>query len=82
MMRVKCKAASSNYFVTSNSGGALRRDLDPSIEKKLVTTETNAEMVARKKREGTPVTRENFLAWRSRFEKEMEAVLEELIELE
>lgn len=72
MMREKSKA-SANNFVTSNNGGALRRDLDPSIEKKLVTTETNAEMVARKKREGTPVTRENFLAWRSRFEKEMEA---------
>jgi len=74
MMREKSKAASANNFVTSyNSGRALRRDLDPSIEKKLVATETNAEMVARKKREGTPVTRENFLAWRSRFEKEMEA---------
>lgn len=76
MMREKSQAASASAmssFGGGSSSGALRRDLDPSIEKKLVTTETNAEMIARKKREGTPVTRENFLAWRSRFEKEMEA---------
>lgn len=52
--------------------GALSREADPSIKHKYVASATEADEVARKKRDGTPVTREAFLAWRDKFDREMD----------
>ncbi len=56
-----------------SASGALSRDLDPSILRKVVISAEEADETVRRKRDGTPVTRESFLAWQAKFDAEMEA---------
>ena len=67
MMRRKAGKDTSKY----NTSSALSREADPSIIRKTVYTEEENEVV-RRKRDGTPVTPEAFLAWRTKFDAEME----------
>ena len=51
--------------------GAFSREDDPSIKSRVVVSAAEEEdSVARRKRDGTPVTPESFAAWRARFDAE------------
>lgn len=69
MMRRK---AGKDIPKSSSSSAALSREADPSILRKTVITDTEENETVRRKRDGTPVTREAFLAWRTKFDAEME----------
>lgn len=62
--------------MASNAPVAYKLEEDPSLAKlgrKVVVSAAVEDEVTRKKREGTPVTLETFMAWRQRFEREMAA---------
>jgi hypothetical protein len=50
--------------------GVLARELDPSVKQRVAHAVEEDEGV-RRKRDGTPVTRETFAAWKAAFEAEM-----------
>jgi hypothetical protein len=58
-------------------GSAYSREADPSLAaargNKVVLSASSEDEVIRRKKEGTPVTMETFLAWRERFEREAAA---------
>lgn len=60
--------------------GAFSREDDPSISKRVVISAAEADEAVRLKRDGTPVTKESFAAWRAAFEEEM--ALKQKIELD
>ncbi len=49
------------------------KEHDPSIERKAVVSVADTDEATRRRREGTPVTRDTFLAWRAAFEREQAA---------
>jgi hypothetical protein len=71
MMRRKAlEAAGGSSYAGASS--ALSREADPSLPKRYVTSAEEAEEAATKKRYGTPVTPEAFMAWRTAYETEMD----------
>jgi hypothetical protein len=55
------------------AGSVYDRELDPSIKRKVTTSAAEVDEVTRRKRYGTPVTEETFMAWRVKFEAEVAA---------
>jgi RWD domain len=72
MMRQRKKEEMEKNGAAQSTLTSYSLESDPSVKHKFITSAADEDEGVRKRRDGTQVTVENFMAWRLKFEKEME----------